>query len=119
MVDPDPRKVASETPAQARLNKRLGSRLGIGGLIGAVVGLIFGGVLSFMFFEGAGAFWIAALSGGFFGFLVGTLILGYSSLESPDPGEEPSDTQRPMADRPGAVREEHEHKAHGAWEEET
>jgi hypothetical protein len=33
---------------------------------------------------------------------------GYSSLESPDPGREPSDTERPIADRSELVREESE-----------
>jgi hypothetical protein len=31
---------------------------------------------------------------------------GYSSLESPDPGREPSDTERPITDRSELVREE-------------
>jgi hypothetical protein len=38
------------------------------------------------------------------------LMLGYSSLESPDPGREPSDTARPIADRREAVREEHDRR---------
>ncbi len=42
-----------------------------------------------------------------FGGLVGALIGGYASLESPNPGREPSDTERPIVDRPGLVREEH------------
>jgi hypothetical protein len=44
---------------------------------------------------------------GVFGLGVGMLVAGYSSLESPDPGAEPSDTARPVADRPEVVREEH------------
>ena len=39
---------------------------------------------------------------------VGMLVAGYSSLESPDPGAEHSDTVRPVADRPEVVREEHQ-----------
>lgn len=38
--------------------------------------------------------------------LLSLLWAGYSSLESPDPGLEPSDTQRPVADRQALVREE-------------
>ena len=109
MADPDARKVPLETPAQSRMQKRLGSRLVLGGMIGAALGLVFGAVLGLIFFEGASAIWTAALSGLLFGFIVGMLTLGYSSLESPDPGEEPSDTPRPIADRPAAVREEQEH----------
>ena len=40
------------------------------------------------------------------GTLLALLWAGYSSLESPDPGHEPSDTERPIADREGLVREE-------------
>ena len=108
MTDPDDREVAHETPAQVRMHKRLGFRLFVGGLVGGLVGLAFGAVLGVMFFERAGAMWTAALAGGLFGFVFGLLILGYSSLESPDPGEEPSDTNHPIADRPEAVREEQE-----------
>jgi hypothetical protein len=36
------------------------------------------------------------------------LVAGYSALESPDPGKEPSDTERPILDRPEATREEHD-----------
>jgi hypothetical protein len=34
------------------------------------------------------------------------LLLGYSALESPDPGDEPSDTVRPVRDRAELTREE-------------
>jgi hypothetical protein len=109
MTDPDDREVSLEASAQARMHERLGFRLFMGGLAGALVGLAIGAVLGVMFFERVGAIWTAALAGGLFGFVVGLLILGYSSLESPNPGEEPSDTNRPIADRPEAVREEREH----------
>jgi hypothetical protein len=68
-------------------------------VVGALVGLLF--------FEGSAAILTSVLAAGVFGLGVGMLIAGYSSLESPDPGAEPSDTARPVADRPEAVREEH------------
>jgi hypothetical protein len=98
-----------DTSAQDRMHNRLSFRLPIGGLIGGLVGLAFGAILGFIFFQRAGAIGTAALAGGLFGVILGMLVLGYSSLESPDPGDEPSDTVRPIADRPEAIREEQEH----------
>ena len=104
--DLEDREPPREMAAQTRLHKRLGFRLFVGGLIGGLVGLALGAVLGVILFERGGAIWTAALAGALFGFIVGMLVLGYSSLESPDPGEEPSDTSRPIADRPEAIREE-------------
>jgi hypothetical protein len=109
MTDLEAKAARGETAPQARIRERLGFRLVTGGLIGGVVGLALGGVLGLILFERAGAIWTSALAGGLFGCIVGMLILGYSSLESPDPGKEPSDTDRPIVDRPEAVREEQEH----------
>ena len=53
----------------------------------------------------------SALAGAIFGVGLAMLISGYSSLESPDPGKEPSDTQRPITDRPEPVREEFEEES--------
>jgi hypothetical protein len=66
--------------------------------IGALVGLVF--------FDHPTAILTSIIAAGVFGLGIGMLIAGYSSLESPDPGAEPSDTARPVADRPEAVREE-------------
>ncbi len=101
--------VELETPAQERLHRRLGSRLVLGGLSGTVVGMALGALVGAIMFDRPGAIWTSILGAGVFGFGVGMLILGYSSLESPDPGLEPSDTERPIADRPELVREEQEH----------
>lgn len=78
----------------------------MGGLVGATVGLALGALIGVFAFDRTGAIWASVLGAGIFGFAVGMLILGYSSLESPDAGSEPSDTARPIADRPEAVREE-------------
>jgi hypothetical protein len=97
-----------DTPQrQERIGSRLGSRLGIALLVGPVIGVVIGLAIGFVFFEPMGR--------GFTMTIVGTTIAatmlsllwaGYSSLESPDPGNEPSDTERPLADRTDAVREE-------------
>lgn len=70
-----------------------------GGVIGALIGPLL--------FDRPAAILTSIIAAGVFGLSVGMLIAGYSSLESPDPGTEPSDTARPIADRPEAVREEH------------
>jgi hypothetical protein len=64
-------------------------------------------MLGLLFFEGSAAILTSVLAAAVFGLGVGMLVAGYSSLESPDPGSEPSDTARPIADRPEVVREEH------------
>ena len=103
---PTGREAGVEGPSQARMQRRFGRRLPFGGLIGAIVGLGAGALLGFLLFDRPAAIMTTILVAGLFGLGTGMLIAGYSSLESPDPGDEPSDTVRPMADRPEAVREE-------------
>ena len=50
----------------------------------------------------------SGIAGAIFGVAVGMLVAGYSALELPDPGKEPSDTERPVIDRPEVTREEHD-----------
>jgi hypothetical protein len=94
-------------PASARVGKRLGSRLAVALVIGPLAGLAIGGVIAAIVFGtwGRGAF-MTLIGGAVAGTLLALLWGGYSSLESPDPGREPSDTQRPVADRPELTREE-------------
>jgi hypothetical protein len=107
-IDPrSERGVGAESPSQARMHRRLGRRLPLGGLVGAIAGAVVGALVGLLFFEGSAAILTSVLAAGVFGLGVGMLIAGYSSLESPDPGAEPSDTVRPVTDRPDAVREEH------------
>lgn len=101
------RGVGTESPSQARMHRRLGGRLPLGGLLGAVAGAMFGTLVGLVFFDRSAAILASILASGVFGLGVGMLVAGYSSLESPDPGAEPSDTARPVADRPEVVREEH------------
>jgi hypothetical protein len=101
------RGVGTESPSQARMHRRLGRRLPLGGLLGATAGAVVGAMLGLLFFEGSAAILTSVLAAAVFGLGVGMLVAGYSSLESPDPGSEPSDTARPIADRPEVVREEH------------
>jgi len=96
----------TESASQARMHKRLSGRLPLGGLLGAIAGAIVGALIGLLFFERSAAVVASILASAVFGLGVGMLVAGYSSLESPDPGAEPSDTSRPVADRPEAVREE-------------
>ena len=89
------------------MHKRLGARLPLGGLLGAIAGAIVGAVVGLLVFDRSVAVLTSILASAVFGLGVGMLVAGYSSLESPDPGAEPSDTARPVADRPQVVREEH------------
>ena len=79
----------------------------LGGLLGAIAGAIVGAVVGLLVFDRSVAVLTSILASAVFGLGVGMLVAGYSSLESPDPGAEPSDTARPVADRPQVVREEH------------
>jgi hypothetical protein len=89
------------------MHRRISGRLLLGAIVGAAVGasLGAGGGLIFSSF-GRPAFWGSLVCGSIFGVGVGMLVLGYSSLESPDPGDEPSDTARPVKDRADLTREE-------------
>jgi hypothetical protein len=94
-------------PSAERLRSRLGRRLITAALLGPVVGLAIGGVIA--------AITVGTWNRATVMILVGSVIActmlsllwaGYSSLESPDPGREPSDTGRPLADRSDLTREE-------------
>lgn len=96
-------------PDTSRIGNRLRARLGVAFIVGPLVGLAVGGVVAAIVFGGwgRGAF-MTLVGGAIAGTLLALLWGGYSSLESPDPGREPSDTQRPVADRPELTREEHD-----------
>jgi ABC-type uncharacterized transport system permease subunit len=89
------------------MHRRLGARLPLGGLLGAIAGGVVGALIGVLFFDRSAAILTSILASAIFGLAVGMLVAGYSSLESPDPGAEPSDTERPIGDRPEVVREEH------------
>jgi hypothetical protein len=75
-------------------------------VIGAIAGGLLGAILGAIVFQGPGAILAAALAGaiGFGGLGAFWGVLG--GLESPDPGREPGDTERPVADVPELTREE-------------
>lgn len=94
-------------PSTGRIGARLRRRIVTAVIVGPLVGLAVGAAIAAAAFEsrerGSVMVLIAAVVAGT---LLALLWAGYSSLESPDPGHEPSDTERPIADREGLVREE-------------
>jgi hypothetical protein len=86
---------------------RLKGRLSAGVLLGVLVGAILGLTVGFIAFDGRTAAVVAcALGGVIAGLLYGALVGSFAGLESPDPGQEPSDTEHPLSEP--AVEEEDE-----------
>jgi hypothetical protein len=101
------------TPAEARASRRLGRRLtrrlGFGFAIGSALGIGMGLLAGAAFFRfGDAGFWMVLVGCTIFMTAIVLLVAGYSSLESPDPGREPSQVDRPVTDRPELSRTEHE-----------
>jgi hypothetical protein len=77
--------------------------LAVGALVGAVIGTVAGVTLGS---GGATKFWTFFVAAFVACTAVGTLVGSYSSLESPQPGHEPTDTERPVRDADGLTTEE-------------
>lgn len=94
----------------SRMRRRLSARLALGCAIGTGTGVIVGAVVGIAISSGGWAVksTMAFVACVIFGMAVGALVGGYSSLESPDPGDEPSDTQHPVTGRPELTRVEHD-----------
>jgi uncharacterized RDD family membrane protein YckC len=91
-----------------RFGTRLRGRLGFGLAAGIAGGVALGALAGGLFFgSGTRGFWITTFSVTLFVTLVTLLMVGYGSLESPDPGAEPTQDDRPVADREGLTRVEH------------
>lgn len=75
-----------ERGVKGRVGRRTVGGLLVGGAVGAIIGAILGGV-----FYGFTSGWelVFLLVGLIFGAGVGALVMGMSSLGSPDPGDEP------------------------------
>jgi hypothetical protein len=98
---------APPDPATQRIAGRFRRRVGVAALAGPIVGLAIGAIVGWVAFgRWGGGMVLSCVAGAVAGTILSLLWAGYSSLESPDPGQEPSDTERPIADRPELVREE-------------
>jgi hypothetical protein len=102
----DPDTVDSARARQTRHASRLGARLVGGALAGALVGLVVGLAVGLTAFDRPIAVAACAIAGviGLGG--LGAFWGGMAGLESPDPGREPSQTDRPLSEPP--TRVEHE-----------
>ena len=96
----------NQTAGAARIRRRMPRNLVVGMIVGTVAGAILGGIVG-VAIGGLGGAIVGLLVGGFFAACLGALVGGYGSLESPQPGEEPSQTDRPVADVPEMTTEEH------------
>lgn len=95
-------EMSLETPGSRRLRRRAGRRVAMGLAIGSLVGLAGGFVIGWVVFGvGNTGFWGSLVGATIFGTAVAVLIAAYSSLESPDPTNEPSEVEHPISDRPG------------------
>jgi gas vesicle protein len=104
----DPRE-PPRSPRQERFGRRLGRSLLTGSVIGIVAGLLVGAIAGALFADGLGPrVWATMIGCVIFGGTIGALVGGYAGLESPSPGREPSDTTRPIRDRPELTRDEAE-----------
>jgi hypothetical protein len=95
-----------QTEGNERVRRRLPRNLFLGTVVGAVVGAIGGAIVGAAIGGGSGAI-IGLVVGAFFVSGFGALVGGYGSLESPQPGEEPSQTEHPVTDVPEMTTEEH------------
>lgn len=104
-----PGATAIDDARAARLRDRLKRRLLIAAVVGPTIGVVVGVLVGSLAFHVGGLGFVMVLVGCIiFATAVALLIASYSSLESPDPGLEPSQVERPIADRPGATRTEAE-----------
>jgi hypothetical protein len=103
----DPLASASEERRDTHHTRRLSRRLLLGACIGfaacALVGLVIGLIV---YRPGSTVMWVTVFGAGFFGAAAGALTGGMSALESPDPGEEPSQFAHPVSDPDGLTRTE-------------
>jgi hypothetical protein len=87
--------------------RRMEKRVLVGTLIGAAAGTALGLIGGLLFFHpGSKGMWGTTVAGLVFGALFALVLSGMSSLESPPPGQEPEDPDRPDREVPGFTRDE-------------
>jgi hypothetical protein len=97
-----------ETRAEGRFRGRWRRGIAVGAFVGLAAGTVAGLLIGVIAFEPGGTgFWMAAVGAAIFGLGVGAFVGGLSRLESPQPGREPSEVDRPIRDEPALTKEEH------------
>jgi hypothetical protein len=84
---------------------RLSRRVLMWGLCGCVGGIGVGILLGMVFANGGIGFWMFVVAPAIFLGGVGAFTAGIASLESPQPGNEPSQTDAPMRNQRATVEE--------------
>jgi hypothetical protein len=105
--DRNPRVGAIEDTRAALLRDRLKRRLLVASVAGPVMGLTMGILVGSVAFQVGGPGFVMVLVGCvIFATTVTLLVASYSSLGAPDPVDEPSQVEHPIADRPAPTRSE-------------
>jgi hypothetical protein len=87
--------------------RRLTKRVVLGAVLGGVVGAAIGVGAASLTFESAGPIAACGIAGAIAGAMFGTFTGGMTALESPDPGREPTEVDRPIVDVPELTDVEH------------
>ena len=99
ITNPDQRR-------DSRLTGRVWRRLLVGAAIGLLTGAAVGFVIALFFGAGPIALWVGIGATAFFGGCIGGIVGTMSSLESPDPGREPSQFDEPVSEPDTLTRPE-------------
>jgi hypothetical protein len=98
------RRAAEET---RRFGERMRRGLVLGVVLGAVVGLIAGAIVAAVVADGRPArVAVSLVAFTLAGIALGLFWGGFSRLESPRPGTEPTEVERPIRDEPGITKDE-------------
>jgi hypothetical protein len=108
----DDRPIEVPTSSDARHIQRTERRSVLGGAIGLIAGLLIAVTAGILNFDALGAIAACGLAGAIAGLAIGAFTGGMSSLESPAPGNEPSETDRPLRDVPELTSEERDSDRH-------
>jgi hypothetical protein len=108
----DDRPFEEPTSSDSRHIHRTERRSVLGGAIGLIAGLLIGASAGILNFDALGAVAACGLAGAIAGLAIGAFTGGMSSLESPAPGNEPSETDRPLRDVPELTSEEGDSDRH-------
>jgi hypothetical protein len=103
----DPVATEAEAARSDAFRTRWRSGIAVGGAIGLAVGIATGAVLA-VIVGGSTAGWMAFVGCVIGGIAVGVFVGGLSRLESPAPGVEPTEVERPVLDEPNLTKTEHE-----------
>ena len=106
MNPPEGRLPSAEYRREARFERRWGRGIAVGAAIGLAAGLVAGTAIGLVA-GGGTVMWMTIVACAIAGVGVGAFVGGMSRLESPQPGEEPSEVARPVMDQPELTKEEH------------